>query len=342
MRFFKWLTIICIISWIIYLVGPSPDPPEYSTKLPVVPAGLSLIEQFVKNNEGRHKLKPNNEARIIWADSLKHKTEYAVVYLHGFSASQEEGTPIHTNIAGEFGCNLYLSRLAEHGVDTTEPMASLTADRYWESAKQALAIGRQLGNKVILMGTSTGASNALQLAATYPGDIAALILMSPNIAINNDKAYLLNNHWGLQLAKMITGNDHMTAADTRPVFKQYWHYHYPLQALVQLQEMLETTMTRETFVQVKQPVLMLYYFKDNIHQDSVVSVPAMLKMFDELGSPVKIKKAMPNAGDHVIASYIKSKDLPGVQQAIENFMLHTLRLNRVKNIPVLTAENAGG
>jgi pimeloyl-ACP methyl ester carboxylesterase len=58
-----------------------------------------------------------------------------------------------------------------------------------------LAIGRQLGNKVIIMGTSTGGTNALQLAAAYPNDVEALILLSPNIAINDPNAWLLNNPW---------------------------------------------------------------------------------------------------------------------------------------------------
>lgn len=335
MRFLKWLFIIIVILWIVYLLGPSPHTPVYATTMSAVPAQPALLEAFIKNNESQHKLKPDNEARIIWAnDSLKQKTEYAIVYLHGFSASQEEGNPIHTNIAKEFGCNIYLSRLAEHGIDTTEPMANLTPDKYWESAKQALAIGEQLGNKVILMGTSTGGTNALQLAAAYPNDIAALVLMSPNIAINNDKAYLLNNHWGYQLAKIITGNDHITSSDDRPIYKQYWYYHYPLKALVQLEEMLETTMTKETFEKVKQPLLMLYYYKDSVHHDSTVSIPAMLKMFDELGSSIKIKEAMPNTGDHVIGSFIKSKDLRSVQQAIENFMHQTLQLNKVENIVI--------
>lgn len=335
MRFIKWLVIIIVILAIIYLLGPSPSTPVYSTTMPAVPASSAELETYVKNNEAQHKIKKDNEARIVWAnDSLKQKTAYAIVYLHGFSASQEEGEPIHRTIAKEFGCNLYLSRLAEHGIDTAEPMINLTADEYWESAKQALAIGKQLGNKVILMGCSTGGTNALQLAATYPNDIAALVLMSPNIAINNDKAYLLNNHWGFQLAKMITGDDHVTSSDDRDIFKEYWYYHYPLQAAVQLQELLETTMTKETFEKVKQPTLLLYYYKDSIHQDSVVSVPAMLKMFDELGSATKIKEALPGVGDHVMGSYIKSKDLLSVQMAIDNFMEQTLGLQKKEDIEI--------
>lgn len=333
MRFLKWLLAIAIILFIVYLLGPSPDKPEYVQAMPAVPAAAGELEKYIDNKETQHKLKPNNEARIIWAnDSLKQKTPYAIVYLHGFSASQEEGNPIHTNIAREFGCNLYLSRLAEHGIDTLEPMINLTADKYWESAKEALAIGKQLGKKVILMGTSTGGTNALQLAAAYPDDISALILISPNIAIFNDKAYLLNNHWGLQLAKMITGDDHITAGDDRDIFKAYWYYHYPLQATVQLQEMLETSMTKENFEKVTQPVLMLYYYKDPVHMDSVVKVAAMQEMFNELGSTMKVKKALPHTGDHVMGSYIKSKDLRSVQETIEYFMRVQLQMKQTDTV----------
>src|SRR5882672_2637620 len=165
----KFLLLIPIALILIYVAGPSPDAPKYSKEMPVVPSDANSLESFVRNMESQHKLKPDNEARIVWAnDSLKQKTEYAIAYLHGFSASQEEANPIHTNIAKEFGCNIYLSRLAEHGIDTADALINLTPEKYWESAKQALAIGKQLGNKVILMGTSTGGTNALQLAAAYP------------------------------------------------------------------------------------------------------------------------------------------------------------------------------
>ncbi len=317
------LVILIGMLIVIYALGPHPATPVYEKDLPQVPAGTNELQAYIRHNEAMHKLKPDNEARIVWYnDSVKEKTPYSIVYLHGFSASQEEGRPIHTNIAKEFGCNLYLSRLAEHGIDTADPMIRLTPGEYWESAEQALAIGKQLGNKVILMGTSTGGTNALQLAAAFPDDVAALVLLSPNIAIFNDKAWLLNNPWGLQIAKAVTGGDYMISADTRPVYRQYWYWKYPVEATTQLEEYLETTMTKETFKAVKQPLLLLYYYKDDIHQDSVVSVPAMLKMYDALGTPpnLKMKQAIPNAGNHVIGSYIRSKDLLSVQRAIEDFL----------------------
>lgn len=331
MRWLKILLVIIVVLVVVYLLGPHPDRPVYSTALPGVP-GISSIEGYVAANESAHKLRPNNQARIIWTnDSLKQKTPYAFVYLHGFSASQEEGEPVHRDMAKLFGSNLYLSRLAEHGIDTTDQLVNLTPDNYWESARQALAIGKQIGEKVILMGTSTGGTQALQLAATYPDDIAALILYSPNIEINDPNAWILNNQWGLQIARLVKGSKYNDPEDDRPVYKQYWNKPYRLEATVALQEMLETSMNKETFVKVKQPVLLLYYYKDEQHQDPVVKVTAMKKMFEELSTPdsLKIAIAMPNTGNHVIASPIKSKDVKGVETATENFLEHVMHLKPV-------------
>ncbi|MEP6683536.1 MAG: alpha/beta hydrolase [Parafilimonas sp.] len=331
-KWFKFLVVFFVVWIIVYLLGPHPKTPVYSSALPIVPSTAITLENYIDSNESLHKIKPNNEARIVWFDSSKTKTKYAIVYLHGFSASQEEGKPIHTNIAKEFGCNLYLSRLAEHGIDTIQPMINFTPDKYWESAKQALQIGKQLGEKVILMSTSTGGTLSLKLAAEYPNDVYALIMMSPNIAIHDSRSFILNNHWGLQMARTLTGSNYVTASDSSPIYKQYWYAQYPLQAATQLQEFLETTMTKATFEKVKQPTLLLYYYKDEKHQDSVVSVPAMINMFTELGTPknLKMQRAMPNVGDHVMGSYIKSKDLLEVQQSIEYFMERKLKLQPVK------------
>lgn len=332
-RIWIWLLAIVLALVIIYIAGPAPSAPAYSMAMPKVPAASSALENYISQKEHQHHLKPDNEARIVWYnDSLKNKTDYVIVYLHGFSASQFEGAPTHRNIAKMFGCNLYLSRLAEHGIDTVDALINLTADEYWESAKEALAIGKQLGKKVILMATSTGGTNALQLAAAYPNDVAALILLSPNIAINDPNAWLLNNHWGKQLANVVKGSPYNTARDKRLVYKQYWNYQYRLEAAVALEEYLETTMVPATFENVKQPVLLLYYYKDEQHQDAVVKVSAMLNMYGELGTAANRKReiAMPNTGDHVIGSPFKSHDAMGVQNQIEKFMEEVLDMKTVK------------
>jgi esterase/lipase len=323
----KWWIITLLILIIAYLMGPRPATPVYDKTLPRVPETADL-DTYIKQHESLHKLRPDNEARIVWAnDSLKNVTEYVILYLHGFSASQGEGDPIHKRIAKKYGCNLYLSRLAEHGIDTTEKLVNLTADNYWESAKEAYAIASKLGKKVIIMGTSTGCSLALMLAADYP-NIHSLILLSPNIEIFDGTAWLINNPWGLQLGRLVTGSDYIYSEDTRPIYKQYWSYGYRMEAVAQLEELLETAMKPELYEKVKQPTLMLYYYRDKIHQDSVVKVEAMQKMYEELGTPAdkKRKVAIPNAGNHVIGSYIKSHDVASVEREIEKFMEEVLGL----------------
>jgi esterase/lipase len=328
MRWLKRFVIVLAMLVMVYLLGPHPTTPIYGTEMPSVPS-IDQLEKFISTAEAMHHLRPNNEARVVWAnDSLKQKTEYAIVYLHGFSACQEEGNPVHRNIAQQFGCNLYLARLAEHGIDTAEQLVNLTPENYWKSAQQALAIGKQLGNKVILMGTSTGGTQALQLAATYPNDVAALVLYSPNIAINDSKAWLLNNPWGLQIARLVKRTKYLVAEDDRPIYRQYWNKPYRLEATIALEEMLETTMNTETFGKVKQPTLLLYYYKDEQHQDPVVKVSAMKEMFVQLSTADSLKRAiaLPLTGDHVIASPIKSKDVAGVERETKRFLNELIHL----------------
>jgi esterase/lipase len=328
MRFLKILFVVLLVLTLVYLLGPHPATPVYAVSLPIVPVTGDSLEKYITAGEAQHKIKPNNEARIVWAnDSLKQKTAYAIVYLHGFSASQEEGNPVHRDIAKAFGCNLYLSRLSQHGIDTSDALVNMTADNLWESAKQAYAIGKQLGDKVILMGTSTGGTLALQLAATYP-EIAGLILYSPNIAINDPNAWILNNPWGLQVARMVKGSKFNTAARNSPEYKQYWNYQYRLEATTQLEEELETTMTKVLFEKVKQPTLTLYYYKDEKNQDPVVKVSAMKEMMQQLGTPAAQKKMVPipEAGSHVLASPIQSKDIISVEKETIAFMKETMQI----------------
>ena len=88
-----------------------------------------------------------------------------------------------------------------------------------------------------------------------------------------------------------------------------------------MQELLESTMKATTFEKIKQPTLVLYYYKDDDHQDDVVKVSAMKRMFHQLSTPDNLKKmiSIPNAGDHVIGSYIKSKDVETVKAECRKF-----------------------
>lgn len=311
-------------------MGPEPVAPKFDNSVPAVPTEPKELETYIQQNESRHKIKPDNEARIVWNDSTRVKTEYSVVYLHGFTASQEEGDPVHVDFAKRFGCNLYLPRLADHGIDTTEQLLYFSADRFWESAKEALAIGSAIGDKVILMSTSTGGTVALMLAAEFPDDVYGLINMSPNIEINDPNAFVLNNPWGLQIARLVKGGDYQVINYNADRI-EYWNEKYRLESLTQLQELIEQKMKAETFSKVTQPSLTLYYYKDEENQDPTVKVSAMLKMNEELGTPDSLRQAVaiPDAGAHVLGSHLVSKDIEGVEKAINEFAERILNMTAI-------------
>ena len=324
MRASRIVWILLMVFVFTYLLGSHPATPKFNYQLSAITQNTNL-DSLVQAGEKKHHLKANNEAKIIWADSNHQPTEYAIVYLHGFSASQMEGAPVHENIAKAFHCNLYLARLAEHGIDTTEDLVNLTAENYWESAKWAYAIGKKLGKKVIIMSTSTGGTLSLQLAANYP-EIAGLIMYSPNIEINNPAAFLLNNPWGLQIARLVKGGNYANIPFKNKEYPKYWNTHYRLESTVALQNLIEASMTPENFAKVHQPALALYYYRDEMHQDNVVKVSAIQKMMTQISTPSYLKKAIaiPNAGSHVLASPIVSKDIVSVENYTKDFIASSI------------------
>ena len=85
-----YITFPLLLIAAVYFLGPAPSQPKWDKSPVFVPSDPEVLESYIATQESQHKLKPDNEARIIWADSTKKKTRYSVVYLHGFSASQKE------------------------------------------------------------------------------------------------------------------------------------------------------------------------------------------------------------------------------------------------------------
>jgi pimeloyl-ACP methyl ester carboxylesterase len=333
-RLLRVTLIIIAVLIVAYLAGPTFPKPLLSSNLPIIKIETSELVTYLKNKEAGLKIKPDNESKIFWAnDSLKNKTPYCLLYLHGFSACWYEGDPVNIDFAHRYGMNLYAPLLASHGIDTPEALIDMTPDRLYESAKEALVVAHLLGEKVILMGTSTGGTLALKLASEFPELMDGLILLSPNIAINNPAAFLLSKPWGLQIARWIfKGNYRVSTADIASTNCQYWNCKYRLEATIYLQQLVEETMTKETFSKVDKPVFLAYYYKDEVHQDPTVKVDAMLKMFDQLKTPSakKQKHAFPNAGTHVIGCILFSGAWKEVETASFQFAEEKLGLKEVR------------
>jgi pimeloyl-ACP methyl ester carboxylesterase len=330
----RFLIVSLLLIVAIYFLGPTVSKPLYDNNLPQIPFKLSDVEDYVVANEASFDVREENEAKIVWADdSIRSKTEYVLLYLHGFSASRFEGSPLNIDFPNRYSCNSYHARLAEHGLNTDEPLLNMTPDNLYNSAKEALVIASRLGNKVIIMGTSTGGTLGLMLAADFPDLVHSLILYSPNIAIKQKSASLiLNRPWGLQLGRLSVGGKYRVPDDLTESEKKYWYSHYRVEALVCLQQLIDTRMTEDFFQQVTCPVFMGYYYKDKKNQDQVVDVKAMQKMFTHLATPEnkKRKRAFPTAGAHVIACELSSNAVEEVKK--ETFLFAEEILGLVANI----------
>jgi pimeloyl-ACP methyl ester carboxylesterase len=307
-RIGKGLLFCLVLLVIFYFSGPKWPIPKLDNSPSKQSWALDSVQDYVDYKE----LQTN--------DSTPSKTTYSIVYLHGFGASKAEGDPVHRAIAKKYGFNLYLSRLHQHGVKEDEPFKNLDPALLLESAKEAIAIGKTLGDSVILICCSTGATLGFYLAAKDP-KIASVIALSPNIDLYDQRSGFLTGPWGLQLARLLFQSDYR-GFEANDSIKKFWINHYRLEGLISLKALVEATMTNETFEQIKQPVFMGYYYKNEAEQDKVISIKRAQEVFEYLPCHPEQKQqvAFPNAKGHVFSSKYYSSDFNEVIQKISSFI----------------------
>ena len=326
------LILLITVLGAVWFLGPKAQIPQLDTDLPTFDVSLMELEAQINDREASQAhIKPDNEARIIWADGYMHKkSPYSLVYLHGFSASQGEGEPVHRDFAKKYGCNLYLARLQSHGLEEEEPLLDLDPEKLLQSAKEAIAIGKQIGEKTLVMSTSTGGTLGIYLASGNP-DIAGLICFAPNVDIKDPSSELLVKPWGLQMARWVVGSNYRTYESSEDE-QRYWNTRYRLESLVALKALVKATMKEEVFQKVTSPLLLVYYYKSDTEQDDVVSIPRMLEMYNQLGTPEakKQKVPLPDVGTHPLASKYTSKDIQSVEEATFAFAEGILGLSPIE------------
>lgn len=240
-------------------------------------------------------LKPDNEARVVFRGAAPHRRRpLAVVYLHGFTASQAEGAPAHRAIADACDAHLYLVRLHGHGSDDPQAMAGITAARWRDDAAAAMAIGLRLGERVVLVGTSMGASLALDLAATHGDVVAATIVWSPGIRVHDPDQ--------LRMATTLQGA--VPAQGERSDFqRRYWSSMIHTDGYRAIAHLFEERMRRERLARIAGPVFMGVWDGGEGDRDTLTSVLAMREAFAWLGTPAprRMWVAYDHAA-HVLAS----------------------------------------
>ena len=150
------------------------------------------VDRWFAEQEGRvPNLRPGAAKQVLWAGAPEARTDWAVVYVHGFSATADEIRPVPDLVAQGLGANLIFTRLKGHGRDGPA-MAEATVEGWMEDLAEALAVARQIGRKVLVMGTSTGGTLiTLALHEAMSEGVAGVVLVSPNFRVADPKARLI-------------------------------------------------------------------------------------------------------------------------------------------------------
>ena len=280
--------LIALLSGPLFPFKPTP------TGIPSAVEKASDLDRYLREREARHgDVKPDQAKTILWHDpAARRRTPLALVYLHGFSASRRDISPVIETLAERLGANAFLTRLAAHGRTTPAEFATVTAQDWLDDAREALAIGRRIGDRVVLIGISTGALLAAMAALEdNSSDIAALVLLSPNFAIRDWRVKFISGPLGPWLARIVIGKDYSFRPDSRG-HAEFWTSRYPSQAIVTLMDLINHARSLD-LGRLKVPTLVIYTDKD-----TVVDTRAIQDRFDQIQAPAKLIVDLPEATRH--------------------------------------------
>lgn len=304
-RLLQALVLLALVITVALVAGPRNHfGPATPTPRTAPPQDIAQLDAWLQSSEKAFAgMKPGTAKGITWAGRAGERTPWSVVYLHGFSASRLETAPLPDTVAQALGANAFHTRLTGHGLDSVEAMGNASVQDWMADTAEALQIGKMLGDKVLVVGVSTGATLAAWAAlGPQAKDMAAMVFISPNFGPKDKRANLINGPWGQQIALAMEGpvrgwtpddadeaNAWTTRYATRAVF--------PMMALVK--EVRESNLAA-----IQTPLLVLYS-----ESDEVVDPQETKTAFARIGSSRKSLQAVDystSKSQHVLAGRIKA------------------------------------
>ena len=248
-----------------------------------------------ESEQSKPSIIPGVEKQIIWHGNSNEKTELALVYLHGFSATHKDLAPVIEQAAKKLKANIFLGRLTAHGMQSDD-FSAVSASDWINDAEEAYQIGQRIGKKVIVVGMSTGATLATYLTYRYP-DIYASVLLSANFFPKNHSGRFLIRPWGELLTRIVVGKKRIWEPESKE-HSLYWNHSYSSKSFVQV-TLLVDYVYKFDLLKIKSPVLAVYYANDD-----AVDVDMMRFRFEQFGSTKKSIRKLKTADRHELAGDI--------------------------------------
>lgn len=291
-----FLVIILIIFFLLLVKLPI----FFKIKPVNIPSSSVEIEKYITQSEQPFtELVSGAEKKINWYYQNKKKTEYSIVYLHGYTGCRQDLWPLFEIVAKDTQTNVFYNRFAGHGLNNGEALHLASAGEWLNDGVEALFVGEKLGDKVVLVGFSTGASVAAWLAEKYPNKIAALILISPNFGPADKTAYLLRTPLRKLLLNLLIG-PYRTIESEYPLYKKYWIYKYRATSLIDMMEIVALSQ-KVKWQKIKIPMLIVY-----TENDDLIDLRKVKNVFKQSTASNKKLVNVSAATSHILAGKIIS------------------------------------
>ena len=300
------LLIAALLLLLIVAVGFVSTPPALVAE-PDSPALPDNLEQYLAKREAvaaaAYPLISGTEKRIRWHDGVA-RTEFAIVNLHGFSGSRQGIAPLVDRLADDLGANVFETRLAGHG-RSEGAMQGIKAEDWLADGAEALAIGRRLGQRLIIIGTSTGATLAIAMTQSPAfADVDTLVLISPNFAPADPKSSWITRPGGPLFLRAAVGETRSWQPHNEQQGR-YWSTSYPSAIVVEVMRLVDRAHSMLP-LDIEASVLTLLS-----PDDQVVSPQATLAAMQQINATRKEIVEVLDVGDpsqHVLAGDILSPD----------------------------------
>lgn len=305
----RWLIVIAgALALLFWLLAPR----AAVTQLPDVEGmapGADAAATFGARESQFDDLVEGTARRIVWAGEEGAPTDWVVVYLHGFSASSEEIRPVPAHVAEALGANRLYARFTGHGRDSAA-MAEATADAWLEDTVRTLAAAEAVGERILVISTSTGGTLAATIEAHAPlaPRVAGHVMISPNFMPTRRGAMTLTWPGAIWWAPLILGQTRSFVPEN-PDHARFWTESYPTRSLLPVMASVDYLRGLD-LSRARAPALVIYS-----EADEVVRPEATRTRMQSWGGPVTFWEVAPGPGIdpsmHVLAGDILSPAMTG-------------------------------
>jgi len=279
---------------------------------------IDNVQEYLHQREGQFRdIVPGTEKSLLWAEKNPVQTDYALVYIHGFSASRQETNPLCAILAESLGANVFFTRLAGHG-RTSEALGEVELQNWVDDYREAIEVGLCIGKKLLVIGVSTGGTLATWGAACFDHPrVAAYMCLSPNYRPKNPFAALALWPWARIWLPLIMPE--VSFEPRNEDHRRYWTERYPVEGVFPMMELLK--LVRKSPVErITKPFQILYS-----PQDQVVDSRMTEKIFTRIGSDARSLVPRFKSDDfenHLLAGDILS---PSTTDEVAGIMLEFIK-----------------